>query len=64
MKANVFDRELDNGDIEITCTLTDPPIVVAAPIMRMAMDKLVQELHRAGYYNLTVEEADKESANG
>lgn len=59
MKENVFSREKENGDIEVTCTLTDPPIVVLAPIETMACAKLITELRKRGFYNLVVLPADE-----
>lgn len=57
MKENVFSREKDDGSVEVTCTLTDPPIVVSAPTQSMATDELIRQLHRNGIYNLTVVES-------
>jgi hypothetical protein len=65
MKANVFDRELENGDIEVYHTLPDgTKIVGRGPILSMACSDFVGKMRNALFergfsIEFTVREADK-----
>lgn len=59
MKANVFSTTLEDGTVEVTTTVTDPPTVGRGQTQRLACDDLIQKLRDSNPFGrITLQEAD------